>query len=644
MENFPRPVHHPLAEDLSRRQAFLCSITPFQGLPQSEIATVAANLETETLPPEHVLFAQEETVITHVLLLERGRLERTIQANGQVRVEEILETGRIYGGISILYNNGLSTSSVRCLEETTVHWLDRENFFRLCAKNPAFAGHFKATLREEDKRLAPAPAAATGIPDLEAQASFLSASVTEITQAFPACTGATPIRRAAELMTTSRQSAIMVTDDNGQPQGIITDFDLRKKVVAGGLNSDTPAAAIMSTPLLTVPADTRIFEAMLTMMRRQVKHLGVLRGERMEGMVTERDLLLARTPSPIMLAHGIHTARTTAEIKAGYAQLPELIEQLIVSGAKADHLNSIITAFTDAALTRVMEMALESAGPPPAPFAFLLFGSEGRREQTLKTDQDNAIVFDDVPPEAEQDVRDYFLSLGTRVCDDLHAIGQTHCENNIMAKNPEWCQPLHQWQLYYRRWVASDDPDRLLNANIFFDFRLGYGQEGLCKTLHETLFEQLAEYSGFLRHMARNTVSFKPPLGFFGNFVLEERSDRKGGLDIKSAMRLVVDFARIYAMQGHIRETGTIKRLGMIHAQNGLDRKEHDELVHAYEYLMFQRLKHQARRITRDGSTPDNYLRPGDLTQIEQQSLKEAFKCIRIAQAKMRLDFFLNFP
>jgi CBS domain-containing protein len=125
--------------------------------------------------------------------------------------------------------------------------------------------------------------------------------------------------------------------------------------------------------------------------------------------------------------------------------------------------------------------------------------------------------------------------------------------------------------------------------------------------------------------------------------VLEERGDRKGGLDIKSAMRLVVDFARIYAMQERIRETGTIKRLGMIHAQNGLDRKDHDELVHAYEYLMHQRLKHQARRITRDGA-PDNYLRPGDLTQIEQQSLKEAFKCIRIAQAKMRLDFFLNFP
>jgi CBS domain-containing protein len=417
MENFPRPVHHPLAEDLGRRQAFLCSITPFQGLPQSEIATVAANLETETLPPEHVLFAQDETVITHVLLLERGRLERTIQANGQVRVEEILETGRIYGGISILYNNGISTSSVRCLEETTVHWLDRENFFRLCAKHPAFAGHFKATLREEDKLLAPAPVATTGIPDLEAQASFLSASVKGITQAFPACTGATPIRRAAELMTTSRQSAIMVTDDNGQPQGIITDYDLRKKVVAGGLNSDTPAAAIMSTPLLTVPADTRIFEAMLTMMRRQVKHLGVLRGERMEGMVTERDLFLASTPSPD------HPG-------ARHPHRPDCGDQgRLCPTAAADratdrrrrqgrppqrHHHRLYRCGHDSASWRWPKGI---PGPPPAPFAFLLFGSEGRREQTLKTDQDNAIVFEDVPVEKEQGSGPIF-SLGTRVCDD----------------------------------------------------------------------------------------------------------------------------------------------------------------------------------------------------------------------------------
>lgn len=645
MENFPRPVHLLQPADLSRKQAFLCSIAPFQALPQSEIATMAANLKTEVHPAEQTLLVQEETVVTHVLIVASGRLERTIQSNGQVRVHEILGVGRIYGGISILFNNGISTSSLRTLETSTVHHLDRENFFRLCAKHPAFAAHFKTSLKEEDKRLTPATAPGTlDGTDYDARGTFLSKAVSEVARAFPACLRTAPVRQAAELMTTGRQSAIMVADDNHRPLGIITDYDLRKKVVADGRSPDTPAEAVMSAPLITVSGDTPIFEAMITMMRHQVKHLGVLRGERIEAMITERELFLARTPSPIILTHAIHTAPGLEAIKDGYGRLPQLIDQLIVGGAKADHLNGIITAFTDAALTRIMEMALEALGPPPAPFAFLLFGSEGRREQTLKTDQDNAIVYADISADKADRVHAYFLELGTRVCDDLNTIGQAYCENDIMAKNPQWCRPLHDWKEYYRRWVESDDPERLLNANIFFDFRLGHGETRLVNALHAALFDQLSEYSGFLRHMARNTLHFRPPLGFFGNFVLEEKGERKGGLDIKSAMRLVVDFARIYAMQERIRETGTIKRLGLLREKDVLEGKDHDELVHAYEHLMLQRLKHQARRITRAGAAPDNYLRPAEMTQIEQQSLKEAFKCIRIAQAKMRLDFFLNFP
>jgi CBS domain-containing protein len=641
MENFPSPIQQPSLDNVEQVQAFLCSISPFRDLPQNEITTVAANLQTSTYSSGHNLFIQDETVVTHIMIVQDGSPERTIFANGQPRVHEILEPGRIFGGISILFNNGIATSSVRCKAPTTVHWLDRENFFRLCAKHAAFAEFFTASLKEEDKRMDVA-SDMRAIPDYDAQGTFLSGTVGSITRAAPACPASTSVRRAAELLTTSRQSAILVSEDNTQPLGIITDYDLRKKIIADGRSPELPVAQIMSAPLITVEADTLIFEAVLTMMRHQVKHLTVTRGGHLAGLVTERDLFLARMPSPVVLVHGIHTARRLPEVKSAYAKLPQLIEQLIAGGAKAEHLNGIITAFTDAAMQRIMEMALQEVGPPPAAFAFLLFGSEGRREQTLKTDQDNAIVFEDVPVEAEEMVRTYFLSLGTHVCDWLHEIGQTHCENNIMAKNPQWCQPLRVWKDYYRRWIESDDPERLLNANIFFDFRLGFGRQHLVQALHEDLFDQIADYPGFLRHLARNTLHFKPPLSFFGNFVLEDRGERKGGLDIKAAMRLVVDFARIYAMQERLRETGTIKRLEALHQQQRLEKKDLDELVHAYEYLMYLRLKHQVKRIAEPDGTADNYLKPAHMTQIEQQSLKEAFKCIRIAQTKMRLDFFLN--
>jgi len=288
-------------------------------------------------------------------------------------------------------------------------------------------------------------------------------------------------------------------------------------------------------------------------------------------------------------------------------------------------------------------MALQSMGPAPAQFAFLLLGSEGRKEQTLKTDQDNAIVYEDAHGEDQAGTREYFLGFGKRVCDWLDEIGQKHCEFEIMAKNPAWCQPLSVWKEYYRRWILSDDPDRILKASIFFDFRLGYGTSKLVETLHATLFENLNQWPTILRHMARNTLNYRPPLGFFGNFIVQDRGKDKERLDLKSAMRLLVDFGRIYAMKASNTETNTLKRLQALYMENRMDEEETGDMVHAYEFLMFQRLRHQSESIKKNDRQPDNFLRPADLSAIDQQALKEAFKQIRIAQAKIRLDFSLYF-
>ena len=183
-----------------------------------------------------------------------------------------------------------------------------------------------------------------------------------------------------------------------------------------------------------------------------------------------------------------------------------------------------------------------------------------------------------------------------------------------------------------------------MKAGIFFDFRSGYGKKELVKALHMSLFSKLKEWPGFLRHMAQNLMHYTPPLSFFGNFVLEEKGERKGGLDIKMAMQLVVDFARIYALQRGIEETNTTKRLMAVFEQDGIDRETLDNILHSYEYLMHLRIKHQASIINRKGGSPDNYLKPANLNQLERQSLKEAFKSIRSAQGKLRLDFFLHFP
>jgi CBS domain-containing protein len=295
-------------------------------------------------------------------------------------------------------------------------------------------------------------------------------------------------------------------------------------------------------------------------------------------------------------------------------------------------------------LLKTIEFGLAQLGPPPVDFAFLLFGSEGRREQTLKTDQDNAIVYRDVGPDREAETRAYFLELGTRVCDWLNQAGQSYCEFNIMAKNPDWCRPLKTWKGYFQDWVSSDDPDTLLKGNIFFDLELGYGEQGLVDELHDSLFASLSQWPGFLRRMAVNTTSFRPPLDMFGQFVLHNREDRKSILDLKSPMRLVVDFARIYALKLQVREASTMERLKRLKESETFEQELITDIMEAYEWLMVLRLRHQAEMAAEGSRQPDNFLNPKQLTHIDRQTLKQAFKAIKTIQGLLRRDFFLFGP
>ena len=654
MENIVSPRKQIDTAQLSEREAFLAAVAPFQALPRAELETIAANLSSAVYEKGRRLFVQEKTRIPHILLVRSGRLERTIQSDDSPVLREVLEAGGIFGGISLLFNNGISTSTVYCIEAAGAYLLDRENFLRLCLKYPDFSRFFAQTLdlsreqsQDQNKNQSKArPAAETAGPAAEAGlgTTFLWETVADKVRTFPSCPAGTTIRQTAALLTASRRSAVLILDGNSQPIGLVTDADLRKKVIVDGLSPENPVELIMSSPLIRVDSEIPVFEAVLTMMRHRIKHLAVFQKSRIKGVITERDLLLARSHSPMFLIHEIQTANGVAELRAAYEKLPGVIRHLIAGGGRAPYLNAIITATTDAVLFRLMDITLEALGPPPVRFAFLLFGSEGRKEQTLKTDQDNAIVFEDAAGGQPAQVTGYFTELGSRVCDGLNEIGQKHCEFDIMAKNPAWCQPLSRWKAYYRRWLESDDPEAMLKAGIFFDFRLGYGSQRLVDELHAALFDKLADWPGMLRQMARNTLHYRPPLGLFGNFVLQDRKEGRKGLDIKSAMRLVVDFGRIYALQAGMVETNTVKRLQALHQQGRLDQSEFDDLMHAYEFLMHLRLKHQSTRMEEAGGEPDNLLQPERLTTIDQQTLKEAFKQIRIVHARLRMDFFLHTP
>jgi CBS domain-containing protein len=383
-----------------------------------------------------------------------------------------------------------------------------------------------------------------------------------------------------------------------------------------------------------------LFEALMTMMQKNIKHLAVTdNDDKVTGVITNRDLLRAQGQSPLFIIREIIQARFINQIVQVRQQVPQLIETLINTGSKARNVTNLLTTVSDTILEKIIGFALDEFGPPPVNFVFMILGSEGRMEQTLKTDQDNAIIFEDVPSDSLKKVNQYFLKFSERVCNWLDEAGYALCKGGIMAKNANWCQPLSTWKSYFKRWIHTAEPEALLQASIFFDFRAGYGDEELIADLRQYLFRELAGWPGFFRHMAENAMYFTPPIGFFRNFVVESEGEHRDAFDIKAAMQPIVDYARIYALNHQIDETNTHERLNQLLAIKKISPEEHNELETAYSYMMQQRLVRQVKAMVEENIAPNNYINPKKLSRIEQTMLKEIFKRVEKFQGKLQFDF-----
>ncbi len=343
--------------------------------------------------------------------------------------------------------------------------------------------------------------------------------------------------------------------------------------------------------------------------------------------------------SPSILLREIGCAQTPDDIIRFNAIQPYLIATLLESGAKTQSINSLTTSINDAIRKRLIECAIEQLGTPPAAFAFMVFGSEGREEQTLHTDQDNAIVYEDIPQEKEDSVREYFLALGKVVCTWLNDAGYVFCKGNNMAMNPELCQPSSVWKKYFGNWVFAATGEDLLRTKIFFDFRFAFGEESLVDGLKDHLNRVVSENFRFLQILARDILNMEPPIGRFGKFIVETAGENRGGLDIKKAMVPIVDFARIYALKHEINAVNTIKRLDALRDIKILTNLGHQEMIQAYGFLMQMRLNIQADAVSSGSKQPDNIIFPKKLTSIEQHLLKEIFNQTKNYQTRLSYDF-----
>ena len=270
----------------------------------------------------------------------------------------------------------------------------------------------------------------------------------------------------------------------------------------------------------------------------------------------------------------------------------------------------------------------------------MIMGSEGRREQTLKTDQDNAIVYENVSREKAKETQRYFKSFAKKVCQRLDLAGYKYCNGDVMAQNPKWCQPLDQWKKYFSEWAHTPEPMAVMHTSIFFDFRGAYGSQQLITRLRDHLMNLLDDRAGlFLYHLAKNALQMKPPIGFLKSFVVESKGEHRNSFDIKKAMTTIVDFARIYALENKIPSTNTLDRLYDLHLKKVLKYDEYHDLVQGYNYLMQNRYLRQVSAILDEKKKPDNYINPDNLSSIERKLLKEIFIMIQKFQQKMEVHF-----
>jgi len=451
----------------------------------------------------------------------------------------------------------------------------------------------------------------------------------------------TPVNQAAQKMSRSNASAILVKDDSRQIAGIVTDADLRTKVLAENLTSDTPVSKIMSSPVITISSDCLVFEAFLAMIGKDKRHLAV-RGESgaVSGILTEKDLIAAQTKDAYLLLKTITAAKTMDELKNFHARMCRMLLDPIDNGIKPEVITRLITTFSDAILKKIMAFTLEEVGPAPCRFVFLTMGSEGREEQTLVSDQDNAIVYADPASDTESAAAAaYFSRLADRVCDRLDMAGYRFCEGNNMAKNPKWCQPLSVWKKYFHTWIRKAKPEDLLYSSIFFDFKGTYGDLTLSSQLKDHLFESIRGWSGFLRNMTENALYFRPPIGLFGKLKKATDGRHKNAFDIKYAMLPITDVTRVYALKNNIYQTHTLKRLFRLYTRHAITAKEYHNLVQCYDFLMKLRFRRQITNIMDEGTPPDNFINPDNLSSLDRHMLKEIFKTIENFQQKLNMEF-----
>ncbi|UKT65760.1 DUF294 nucleotidyltransferase-like domain-containing protein [Pedobacter mucosus] len=624
---------------------FLKKYAPFKNLPEDILFRTANLLETIKYVKDELIYEQGSKKLKGIEIIVSGVFETYFLDSGKnKRKDELYETGSTYGGISILFNKKKSLKNVFVKKGTVTYFLPRKEFKRLATEHEEvfnyfandfgkrmldddYAHFYRNAIDPEDNYLALDQLYSVKIKDI---------SYKKISSSSPE----TPIFEVANKMAKDKTSCLFIKDEHNVFLGFVTDITLRDRVIAKQFNPQLPVSEIMDVEIITISTNAYVYEAILLMFSSKARYLLVEKDGEYVGFLSRNRLLSEQAQSPLIFIQSVKSAIDTAELKTKWEKVPSIVAQLLSRGVHAEIVNEVITTIADTISSKIISEVIAKLGPPPAKFVFMVLGSEGRKELSLKTDQDNAIIHEDTSVEKRAMVRAYFLDFATQVSDKLNYVGFVYCDGDYMASNPNWTHSLSHWKYNYANWIEESLPEAAVKFAAFFDCRAIYGDISIMDDLRNFVDEELQKpIEKFYAYLTKNALLYEPPLTYFKN-IRTQKIDSKEVFDIKTAMTPIVDLVRVYALQNRIfQKENTGERLKALKALNIFSEMQFNELMQSYYYLMGLRLKNQAQQILKDNKEPNNLIEINSLSKIEKVTLIEIFKTIQNFQSGIRMKF-----
>ena len=608
---------------------FLGSHPPFDAVEADDLARVAAVTETEVIPRGKTIFSQGAGPVEYLWVVRSGSVE--IIHDG--RVLDLLGPGELFGHASMI--SGLPTGfEARAAEDTVCYRIPADVMRPLLARADVLRFVARSIVDRDVVGTAPA----------DPRSDPVQSRVATLIRTPPlVCQGSEPIREAAKRMTAEGASAVLVP--HGGTFGIVTDRDLRSRVIAAGLSPEAPVSAIMTKPAYTVTADRLGGDVLLDMLERNVHHIPVLSpaGEVL-GVVDDGDLVAAEGRKPLLLRRAIALADSPADLVTVAAGLNPMIIALHDARVAAEHVAAVRSVVLDALTRRLVELAVRDAGDPPVPFTWFALGSLARREAVPSSDVDSALAWGDESgrPEASGQVAGYLGRVAQAVDEGLRACGLSPDAHGASAANPLFARSLASWHRAARS--LSEDPTQekaLILVSVITDSRPVWSTRG---SVTGGLWEArpYPDHPDLLRLLARFALSFRPPTGFLRDFVVEHSGERRGQLDIKhGGMIPIVDLARWAGMAAGIASASTLERLRAAEAAETMESPEARTLMEAFGFIFSLRLDHQVEQLRR-GQPPDDFIDPKTLNPLARSYLREAFRAVASVQANLAAELSLG--